>query len=224
MPRTDEATEATLTIEPPPFSSMPGRNARIVRCIDLTLRSNEKSQSPSEHSSTLPWCTKPTQLKRTSIGPISRASASTASLERTSSFRRSPSSPCSPARSTSVAITRAPSAAKASAVARPMPAAAAVSNAVLPFNRNDMLGSRNSRAGPPVPASSLRIEHHIVRFSAIAASRSARGRTRATVPGQRAPHLAARRLKAREGGRNAEFRPRSPRLSAFPQAIRPHPP
>ena len=28
-----------------PWASMPGRNARIVRCIDLTLRSKEKSQS-----------------------------------------------------------------------------------------------------------------------------------------------------------------------------------
>ena len=32
-----------LTIEPPPFFSMPGMNAFIVRCIDFTLRSNEKS-------------------------------------------------------------------------------------------------------------------------------------------------------------------------------------
>ena len=34
-----------LTIEPLPLASMPGRNAWIVRCIDLTLRSKEKSQS-----------------------------------------------------------------------------------------------------------------------------------------------------------------------------------
>ena len=40
-----------------------------------------------------------------------------------------------PATSMSVAMTRAPSRAKASAVARPMPAAAAVNNAALPANR-----------------------------------------------------------------------------------------
>ena len=43
-----------LTIEPPPFSSMPGRKAWIVRCIDLTLRSKEKSQSSSDVVSTVP--------------------------------------------------------------------------------------------------------------------------------------------------------------------------
>ncbi len=50
MPRTEEAPDAMLTIElvlPVAFarSSMPGRKARIVRCIDFTLRSKEKSQS-----------------------------------------------------------------------------------------------------------------------------------------------------------------------------------
>ena len=39
-------------MEPRPRSSMPGRKARIVRCMDLTLRSKEKSQSASEQSST----------------------------------------------------------------------------------------------------------------------------------------------------------------------------
>ena len=46
--------DAILTIEPAPFSSIPGRKARIKRCIDLTLRSNEKSQSASEVVSTVP--------------------------------------------------------------------------------------------------------------------------------------------------------------------------
>jgi hypothetical protein len=46
-----------LMIAPAFFASMPGRNALIIRCMDFTLRSNEKSQSRSEQSSTLPWCT-----------------------------------------------------------------------------------------------------------------------------------------------------------------------
>src|SRR5271170_2763706 len=157
MPRTEDAPEAMLTIDPRPFSSIPGRKARIVRCIDLTLRSNEKSQSASEQSSTLPWWTKPAQLKRTSIAPISRASAATASLERTSSLRFSASRPARPSTSMSVAMTRAPSRWKASAVARPIPAAAAVSNAVFPANRPAM--KRSSRldleAVPQAPGSVL---------------------------------------------------------------------
>ena len=43
-----------LMIEPDFFLSMPEMNALIMRCIDLTLRSKEKSQSSSEQSSTLP--------------------------------------------------------------------------------------------------------------------------------------------------------------------------
>ena len=33
--------DAMFTIAPPPRSIIPGRNARITRCIDLTFRSNE---------------------------------------------------------------------------------------------------------------------------------------------------------------------------------------
>ena len=135
MPRTDDAPEATLTIEPPPFSSIPGRKARIVRCIALTLRSKEKSQSSSEQSRTLPWWTKPAQLNRMSIGPTSPRQRRDRLWERTSSLRRSASSPARPSRSMSVATTRAPSSRKALAVARPMPAAAAVRTATLPANR-----------------------------------------------------------------------------------------
>ncbi len=54
MPRTEEAPEAILTIDPPPFSSMPGRKAAIVRNIDLTLRLKEKSQSFSLVVSAVP--------------------------------------------------------------------------------------------------------------------------------------------------------------------------
>ena len=54
MPRTDDAVDAMLTIDPVFRSSMAGRKVLIVRCIDFTLRSKEKSQSCSEQSSTLP--------------------------------------------------------------------------------------------------------------------------------------------------------------------------
>src|ERR1700733_119406 len=91
-----------------------------------------------------------------STSPISRASASTASFERTSSLRLSVSSPARPPTSMSVATTRAPSRAKASAVARPMPAAAAVSNATLPANRPAMWAAPSqsrSRGRPEWPPS-----------------------------------------------------------------------
>src|ERR1700754_1363998 len=136
----DDTADEILTMAPAFFASMPGRNALIVRCIDLTLRSNEKSQSCSEHSSTLPWCTWPAQLTSTSSAPYSAAiclaRASTDAVERASSFKRFalllPSSLLS---STSVAITLEPSAANASAIARPIPCPAAVTNATLPCRR-----------------------------------------------------------------------------------------
>src|SRR4249920_32752 len=40
-PFTLPATDAMLTIEPPPCSSMPGRKARIVRAIARALRLND---------------------------------------------------------------------------------------------------------------------------------------------------------------------------------------
>ena len=54
MPLTEDATEAMLMMLPPPAASMPGRKARIMRYIDLMLRSIEKSQSASAQSSTVP--------------------------------------------------------------------------------------------------------------------------------------------------------------------------
>src|SRR3954453_14124027 len=155
MPRTEDAPEAMLTIDPPPRSSMPGRNARTVRCMDLTLRSNEKSQSRSEHSSTVPWWTKPAALTSPSIGPVSRASASTSCVERTSRGRRSaPLRPSSFAGSRSVAQTAAPSRRKVSAMARPIPCPAAVTTAVLACKRSPiapsltLVGAIMDRAGP----------------------------------------------------------------------------
>ena len=82
-----------LTIAPAFFSSMPGRNALMVRCIDLTLRSKEKSQSCSEQSSTLPVMhvagAVDEHVERAELCfAISVAIASTAAVERTSSFCR----------------------------------------------------------------------------------------------------------------------------------------
>ena len=57
MPRTDEAPDAMLMIEPLPFFSMPGSVALMVRSIERTLRSKAKSHSSSVASSTVPWCT-----------------------------------------------------------------------------------------------------------------------------------------------------------------------
>jgi hypothetical protein len=54
MPRTEGLPDEMLMIEPLPRSSMPGRNAWIVPCIDFTFKSKEKSQSASEHSNTVP--------------------------------------------------------------------------------------------------------------------------------------------------------------------------
>src|SRR3954453_13073900 len=66
---------------------------------------------------------------------MSFAMALTASVEGTSSARQSASRPASFDLSRSVAITLAPSAAKSSAVSRPMPAPAAVRKAVFPCRR-----------------------------------------------------------------------------------------
>ncbi len=55
MPRTDEATEAMLTIEPPlPRSSMAGRKARIVRYMLRRLTFIENAQSSSLQSRMVP--------------------------------------------------------------------------------------------------------------------------------------------------------------------------
>src|SRR5438270_1274229 len=70
-----------------------------------------------------------------SIAPMSFAIALTASVERTSSARQSVLRPASFDLSRSVAMTLAPSAAKSSAVSRPIPAPAAVKNAVFPVSR-----------------------------------------------------------------------------------------
>src|SRR5688500_12541913 len=89
----------------------------------------------------LPWCTIPAQLKSTSISPASRAIFSIAAGSVTSRARvciRSSFKDKSAWALTSVAHTWAPSRAKASAAARPIPCAAAVMNALLPARRPAM--------------------------------------------------------------------------------------
>src|SRR5215204_6319764 len=88
-----------------------------------------------------------------STGPVSPASAATASFEVTSSLRRSaPSRPASFSASRSVAHTFAPSATNASAMARPMPAAAAVTSAVFPVSRPAMRSSSDALRHVDEPA------------------------------------------------------------------------
>ena len=134
----EEATEAMLMMLPLPRASIPGSAARMVRIIDVTFRSQVKSQSASLISRILPWWTKPAQLNSTS-GAAPPSAAVTAAASRTSSRAMviggtSAFSEASASISISVAVTTAPSRAKASAVARPIPAPAAVMKACLPAN------------------------------------------------------------------------------------------
>ena len=122
------------------WRSMPGKKALVMRNMLLTFRSKLRSQSSSLQSSRLPLATMPAQLKRASSGPSRAASASTAAPSRTSSCSVCIvgavwASVASKAALMSVATTRAPSAAQARALARPMPWAAAVISTVLPCNR-----------------------------------------------------------------------------------------
>src|SRR5438045_1979848 len=139
-----------LMIEPLCFFSIPGKKARATRNIERTLTANAWSQSLTLASRIEPLWTMPAQLKSTSISPTSCATRAMAASSVTSSWRaRIPSLPssactCCPARS--VAHTLAPSRAKASAAACPMPCAAAVMNAVFPARRAAMWGSPCWRA------------------------------------------------------------------------------
>ena len=129
-------------MEPRPLASMPGRNALMVRCIDLTLRSKEKSHPARgvEHRAVMHEARRIEQH-------VDRARAASPAprwrLSRASSFTHSatPASfrPAIPASLRSLAITLAPSRAKAMAVARPMPALDAVQNATLPLSRSVIL-------------------------------------------------------------------------------------
>lgn len=76
--------EATLMIEPPPVSIMPGRKARMVRHIPLTLISKDLSQTSSLQSRRVPQWMKPVRLKEISTGPMGAAVVSTVPASRTS--------------------------------------------------------------------------------------------------------------------------------------------
>src|SRR5579871_2555726 len=84
------------------------------------------------------------------------------SCERTSSFLRALAlRPASLSSARSVAITLAPSAMNVSAIARPMPCPAAVTNAVLPFSRSVIFASLRlcveSRQADFLPAVAVKI-------------------------------------------------------------------
>ena len=116
----------TLTLSSAAWRSMPGKNARVTVNMLFTLSEKLVSQSSSLQSSKLPLATMPAQLNKASSGGRLAASACTAAASRTSS-----TAVCMPALSwaklaskallMSVAITFAPWAAQASALARPMP-------------------------------------------------------------------------------------------------------
>src|SRR5688572_535749 len=128
-----------LMIEPARFLSMPGRKARVTQYMERTFTAKPSSQSRLVASRMVPFCTMPAQLNSTSTSPASRAVLAIAASSVTSSTRVS-----IPFRSDnadalmSVAHTLAPSRAKASAAARPMPCPAAVMNAVFPARRPAM--------------------------------------------------------------------------------------
>ena len=110
-----------------------------MRNCERTFSENANSHSSSVQSSTEPACTNPAPLNSTSTGPCLAAAANTASALVTSSTSTvHPHSLCSDSSAaalTSVAITRAPCATNAKAVARPIPCPAAVTNAVFPARR-----------------------------------------------------------------------------------------
>src|SRR5437879_2778861 len=125
-----------LMIEPPPLRSIPGRQDLVARNIDLTLTLKARFHCSKVQSRRLPCCTIPAQLNSTLTSPASWAVFAIPAGSVTSSTRvRMPSLPSISAsvfELRSVTQTRAPSRAKASAAARPMPCAAAVMNAVFP--------------------------------------------------------------------------------------------
>src|SRR5919109_1573668 len=127
------ATDDMLMMDPARAATMPGRKARIMWYMEFTLRSNAAFQVAGSTSSTVPLGTVPAQLNNTSTWPARAANAEMASAWRTSSTKPSqPATTCTALASISTASTRAPSRAKASALARPIPDAAAVTTAALP--------------------------------------------------------------------------------------------
>jgi hypothetical protein len=80
-----------LMIEPPPFRSMPGRNALIVRCIDLMLRSMKQIPIHDQcNLAPLPWwtyhCNVGEYVQAPNFFLDHLAKALTSRIERTSSL------------------------------------------------------------------------------------------------------------------------------------------
>src|SRR5579871_3033243 len=116
---------------------MAGSAALQMRYMLVTFSSSERAQSASVQSRIEPAATQPAQLKTTSKAGRSANKAAIAAASVTSRARVStPFSEPSLAGSTSVASTRAPSRANASAVARPIPWPAAVTRQALPLRRS----------------------------------------------------------------------------------------
>src|SRR6185437_6719458 len=147
------ATVAMLMMAPSLRSIICGSTALIVCTCAQRLRSRANSSSLSGISRIEPLWTIPAQLKSTSMRPISSTAAKIASRSSTLSTRvvrlARPSNSRSLVSLMSVAMTLAPARANASADARPMPCAAAVTTTILPL-RSAMLSSNPSfSAGRP---------------------------------------------------------------------------
>ena len=84
-PVTEPATDDMLTIEPARAAIIPGRKARIMWNIEVTLTSNAAFHCSSGTVSTLPAGTMPAQLKITSALPMDFANVAIARASRTSS-------------------------------------------------------------------------------------------------------------------------------------------
>src|SRR5690349_20822340 len=141
-PVMEPATDDMLMIEPARASTIAGRNARIMWYMEFTLRSNAAFHVARSISSTVPFGTVPAQLNTTSTLPTDLASDSIAPTSRTSSTWVShPARDFSACASMSTPTTRAPARANASALARPMPDAAAETIAVLPASLSDSIDS-----------------------------------------------------------------------------------
>ena len=126
-----------LMIEPRPCASMPGRNARTRRYWALALSSNARSQSAvravQDGAGVDDAGAVEEHVDRADLGGERRDLRAVGHVERARLAARS--SVASACAFTSVAITRAPSRMKASALARPMPCAAAVISARFPASR-----------------------------------------------------------------------------------------
>src|SRR5688572_6031076 len=148
-----------LTIAPPPCRSIAGMTCFMARKQLLRLTAKTRSQTSSESSTTPPTSTMPTLLSSTSMRPKRSRQAATArstSADRDASACQASASPPSPrmistvSRAapsfTSTQKTRAPSRAKSTAVALPLPQPgptepAPITSAVLPASRPAMPSS-----------------------------------------------------------------------------------